>query len=107
MRKHPEGFVEIEYEGWIFPKCFQCDGDILLVEANSTVFIFKCDCRERVSTAQNYEIVSKENVVMQTLFFNKHMQREYVDWYAQLGDSPILTKELYMKLKRFVVMEEI
>ena len=104
MRK-PEGYVEI-VDGWLFPKCFLCEEDIILNEGGE-VLLFKCGCRERVCTRQNYEIISREDVIWQTLFFNKCAQNgAYLKWYQE-NKEEIPTKELYMALKRTVVMEEV
>lgn len=102
---------EIEqYDVWLLPKCIVCDEDIVLLRPKRTaqVFEFKCGCgKNRVETYQNYDIVSKEDVIMQTLYFNHALDKDTLHWVQENLSRQKATKDLYIKLRRRLILEEI
>jgi len=95
-----------QYEAWILPACFTCNESIVL-DHGGFVLEFKCGCtKRRIETKQNYEVVSGEDVIMQTLYFNHALTKENMVWVGE-NRKRNLTKDLYMELRRLVVLEDI
>ena len=94
------------YGAWILPVCFTCSEAIVL-DHGGYVLEFKCGCtKRRVETKQNYDIVSGEDVIMQTLYFNHALTKENLVWVGANRKRNV-TMDLYKELRRAVILEEI
>lgn len=93
-------------ETWLLPKCFHCDQDIECLGGGTSIFEFVCGCSaNRIETRQDYEIISQQSVVMQTLYFNNSMRREIVEWFDSTKGK--YTVDLYRDLKSRIALENI
>ena len=116
MRKEKEGFMEIEYAGWLLPRCFQCDDDMLLLTKSdergrmSSLLEFGCGCKKKKIVHQQDYVLAEEDVVVLTLFLNGKLSsstvREVSEWLNIKRDTNYTEREYHM-LKKKILLRDI
>ena len=112
--EYEDGFVEIEYTAWIFPKCFECDEEILPTTKGKDInyiIEFQCACKTRVKMTSEYAKIADFNVIVQTLFFNNRLTKAALEQIkGVLGleeQGKIFKQDDYEKLKQELLFKEL